>query len=312
LRLKPIAIAFSALIAFNCSTLETVNRDPVNDQNIPEKFEIRSVPFFEQEAYRCGPAVLAMALSWAGERAAPDALTPEIFTPALKGTLQTALIGAARRHGKIGYPIYRMDSLLKELAAGHPVIVLQNLGISWLPKWHYSLAVGYDMTENLIVLHSGKTERKLMPWKVFEKTWARSGYWGLLVLPPDLLPATAEAEKYISSIIGLEKAQRWREALRAYITALNKWPENYVAQIGLGNCYYYMGDLKSSEDVFRSIIFRFPDKGAAYNNLAQVLSDRGKYTEAFNSIQTAIRIDGAAVKEYQRTLEEIQTKRSFR
>jgi len=308
---KNIVIGLSIFLFFNCSNFKTLTRDQVNNQTIPERFEINGIPFFEQKAYRCGPAVLAMALVWTGDRVTPETLAPETFTPALEGSLQTAIIGAARRHGRIAYPINRTDLMLKELAAGHPVIVLQNLGLSWSPKWHYSLAIGYDMAENLIILHSGKTERKRMPLIVFERTWARSGRWGLLVLPPNLLPASATADKYVSSIIGLEKAQRWKEALTAYITALNTWPDNYVAQIGLGNCYYYLKDLKSAEEVFKSIIFRFPDKGTAYNNLAQVLLDQGKYDEAYDRIQMAIRLDGATVEEYQKTLEEIQTKRDL-
>jgi len=308
---KNMVVGLSIFLLFNCSSFKTATREQVNNQTIPERFEIKGVPFFGQEAYRCGPAVLAMALVWTGDRVTPETLAPETFTPALKGSLQAAIIGAARRHGRIAYPIERADLMLKELTAGHPVIVLQNLGFSWSPKWHYSLAIGYDLAEDLIILHSGKTERKLMPLKLFEKTWGRSGHWGLLVLPPDLLPATATADKYVSSIIGLEKAQRWKEALKAYITALNKWPDNYVAQIGLGNCYYYLKDLKSAEEVFKSIIFRFPDKGTAYNNLAQVLLDQGKYDAAYDRIQMAIRIDGAAVEEYQRTAEEIQAKRGL-
>jgi len=309
-RFKTIGIVLSIFLFFNCGTFKPVSQKQLDSLNIPERFEIKGVPFFAQEAFQCGPAVLAMALVWSGVRVMPDTVAPEVFTPSLKGSLQSAVIGAARRHGRVAYPISEMESMLKEVASGHPVIVLQNLALSWFPKWHYSLAVGYDRADNLIILHTGKTERKLLPFGVFERTWRRSKYWGLVVLPPDVLPATAEEGRYVSSITGLERAQRWNDALKAYINALNKWPENYVAHIGMGNCYYYMGDLNAAEDVFRGIIFRFPNKGAAFNNLAQVLLEQGKYNEAFDTIQAAIRIDGPAVEPYQETLEEIQMKRN--
>ena len=307
--IRIILVLLSIFVLFSCGTFRAEPQRRYHTPYIPEQFVINDVPFFPQEAYQCGPAALSMALVWSGVRVMPDTVAPEVYTPSLKGSLQSAIIGAARRHGRIAYPISRIDLVLKELAAGHPVIVLQNLGLSWIPKWHYSLAIGYDLVNHLIILHSGKTERKDLSLDIFERTWARSNNWALVILPPTVLPANAEEDKYILSIIGLEKAQRWEEALKAYITALNKWPDHYVAHIGLGNCYYYLGDLKSAEVIFRGITFRFPNKGAAFNNLAQVLLDQGKFNEAFDSVKEAIRIDGPSFEPYQKTLEEIQKKR---
>jgi tetratricopeptide (TPR) repeat protein len=130
-------------------------------------------------------------------------------------------------------------------------------------------------------------------------------------LHPGILPVTAEQDLYISAVIGLERAQRWREALKSYITALNKWPDNYAAHIGLGNCYYAMGDLKEAEVIFRRITLRFPNKGPGFNNLAQVLSDQGKFDEALNYINKAIGIEGPLIEQYQKTLKEIQIKKKY-
>jgi len=152
MRFKAIGILLSVFFFLSCSTFRPVSREQLASLNIPEQFEIAGVPFFPQEAYQCGPAVLSMALVWSGDRVLPDTVAPEVFTPSLKGSLQSAITGAARRHGKVAYPISRIDLMLKELAAGHPVIVLQNLGLSWIPRWHYSLAVGYDLAKNLIII----------------------------------------------------------------------------------------------------------------------------------------------------------------
>lgn len=44
---------------------------------------------------------------------------------------------AARRHGAVAYVLPdRLDALLEEITAGHPVVVLQNLGLQWIPSWH--------------------------------------------------------------------------------------------------------------------------------------------------------------------------------
>ena len=68
---------------------------------------VANVPFFAQEELQCGPAALAMTLNWSGIAVQPSDLTPEVFTPDLKGSLQSALIGATRRHGRVAYPISR-------------------------------------------------------------------------------------------------------------------------------------------------------------------------------------------------------------
>ena len=100
-------------------------------QGIPEKTELREVPFFPQEEYQCGPAALATVLSASGSRVAPEDLVAQVYLPERKGSLQVEMLAAARRHGRVSYQLApRLEDLLRELAAGNPVIVLQNLGVS--------------------------------------------------------------------------------------------------------------------------------------------------------------------------------------
>jgi hypothetical protein len=310
MRYRTISVFLSLLLIFGCSSIKTKNLQQLVDIKIPRRNEIKNIHFFPQEAHQCGPAALSMALAWSGVQVTPDSVAPEVFTPSLKGSLQSAIVGATRRHGRVAYPISDLNKMIQELAAGYPVIVLQNLGFSWFPIWHYSLVIGYDLTDNLIILHSGKRARKHLSLITFERTWARANHWGSLVLHPGILPVTVEENLYISAVIGLERAQRWREALKSYITALNKWPDNYTAHIGLGNCYYAMGDLKEAEVIFRGIILHFPNEGPAFNNLAQVLSDQGKFDEALDNINEAIRLEGPLLEQYLKTLKEIQIKKN--
>jgi tetratricopeptide (TPR) repeat protein len=216
------------------------------------------------------------------------------------------MIGAARRHGRLAYLIAGSDSMFEEVAAGHPVIVLQNLGLSWYPVWHYAVVVGYNLHEGIVILHSGVTPRKRLSFRVFYNTWARSDYWGLLVLSPSRLPAMATKHNYISAVLGLEKAHQWRAAIEGYNTALARWPDSLSARMGLGNSYYALGDLESAEAAFREATRRFPTDGMAFNNLAQVLWEQGKQQEALEAATRAVDLGGPLVEEYRRTLREIQ------
>jgi len=309
MRLKTACILmFFLLLVGGCSWTARPALERLEHLALPPQQEIGGVPFFPQEQYQCGPAVLAMALTWSGVATTPEKLAPEVFTAARKGSLQADIIGGVRRNGRVAYPIAGMAQLVEELAAGHPVIVLQNLGLSWIPVWHYSLAFGYDLKAETILLHSGKFPRKRTSFKVFERTWARSDHWGLLVLPPGMLPRTADEIDYLSAVAGLERTAHRQEALTAYKAALDRWPASYAAHIAVGNCYYGLGELKAAEKAYRETAAHFPERGAAYNNLAQVLLEQDRCDEALAAIKRAMAIDGPAVKAYRQTLGEIEAR----
>ena len=277
-------------------------------RDLEKSYLLNDIPFFPQVASQCGPAALAMALVWSGVPVSPDDLASEVFTPSRKGSLQSAMIGAARRHDRIAYGLSEPEALIDEVAAGNPVIVLQNLGLSWYQVWHYAVVIGLDLAKGNVILHSGTTPHKEISLTVFERTWARSDYWGLLVLPPHRLPANAKEKEYLLAVSHLERLGRWDIAADGYTTALSRWPDSLPAAVGLGVCLYRRGDLAAAEAHFRDATVKFPHEGVVYNNLAQVLIDRGNKAEARQAVLTAIEIGGPLKADYERTLEEIQNR----
>ena len=273
---------------------------------LPGSVEIPSVPFYPQEAYRCGPAAMAMVLQWTKANVSPQDLIPKVFVPAKKGSLQPALISATRRYNRLAYPIKGVEALLKELAAGHPVIVLQNLGLQWFPRWHYSVPIGYNLAKGVFILHSGKKARRHMSWTLFMRTWRRADYWGLVVLPSGQLPASADEQSYLSAVLGLEQARQFKGAAVAYTAALNRWHSSLGALMGLGNCRYALGDLIGAEQAFRHAAEAHPGSGAAFNNLAHVLAEQGRYAEALQMSIRAVDIGGPNKSLYLQTLQEVQ------
>jgi hypothetical protein len=276
-------------------------------KNVPPHVELESVPFFPQKAYQCGPAALATVFSWSGLSISPEDLTPEVFTPGRKGSLQTALISAARRHGRIAYPFKGWHDLFSEVGAGHPAIILQNLGLSWFPIWHYAVVVGFDLSRERVLLRSGTLAKKWMSFRVFENTWNRGNHWGLLILKPTQLPATAEKDRFLAAVLGLEKARQFDAAIDGYKTALERWPENLTAMMGIGNSHYALGAFKKAESAFRKAVRLHSESGPAYNNLAQSLLEQGRKQEALKAAEKAVSLGGPLASEYQRTLEEIQS-----
>ncbi|NIQ00722.1 MAG: PA2778 family cysteine peptidase [Nitrospinaceae bacterium] len=278
--------------------------------DVSSRHELTEVPFFPQRDYQCGPASLAMTLAWSGLKVTPEDLKPQVYSAKREGSLPPDMIAAARRRGRIAYPVTSTADLLREVAAGHPVIVLQRLESFWQTQWHYAVVIGYDLERREIVLHSGAEERLAMALDAFEQTWKPWGYWGLVTMDPRRLPASAEPKKYVKAVLGLERTQRWQEAEQAYSSALARWPHHLTAWIGLGNSRYALGNLAGAEQAFRSAVRAKPDSGIPYNNLAHVLMEMNRTEEALAVIRQAIRLGGPQISVYKKTLAEIQRRRN--
>jgi hypothetical protein len=266
---------------------------------------VANVPFYPQEKYYCGPAALAMVVTWSGLPVTQDEMASQVYMPGREGTLQSDMVAGARRSGRLAVPVTRLADLTAELAAGHPVVVFQNLGLGWFPVWHYAVAIGYDLNSGDLLLHSGLDARRTMPLATFERTWARADNWALVVLPPDQLPASTDEVAVLRAAAGLEQAGRTREAATAYAAIAERWPDSLEAWIGLGNVAYAAGDLEQAEHAFRTAAGRHPDAGAAWNNLAHVLGERGRRTEALEAAQRAVDLGGERAETYRETLDEV-------
>jgi hypothetical protein len=59
-----------------------------------------------------------------------------------RGHAEAEMLSGARRHGAVATVIRgTLEARLREVAAGHTVMVLQNLGLSFVPLWHYAVVV---------------------------------------------------------------------------------------------------------------------------------------------------------------------------
>lgn len=273
--------------------------------HIPSSAHWTDVPFFEQAALHCGPAALAMVLTHSGVETDPDTLAAMVYTPGRQGSLQSELITAARRHGRLAYPIQGRACLLDALAAGMPVVVFQNLGLGWLPRWHYAVAVGYDLDRSHIILHTGARADHRVRLTTFERTWRRTGRWALLVLPPGDIPACADEHLYLQAALGLEQAGRAAAAKAAFEAAVRRWPLSVAARMALGNALYTAGRRDAAAEAFRAVIRIDGANAPAYNNLAHVLAEQGLLAEAAAAARRAVQLGGPHQAIYHQTLEEI-------
>ncbi len=300
----PVATLLIALAG--CATPRLHGLAPAGSAALPPRAELESVPFHPQEEYQCGPAALATALGAAGFDADPDALRPQVYVPGRMGSFQVEMLAAARRNGAVAVELKPdLASVFAEVAAGSPVVVLQNLGLGFSPVWHYAVVAGYDLDSGKVTLRSGTTRRLEMPLAAFERTWERAGRWAMLALPPQRLPASLDIEQYLAFVIKLERSGPPQAARAAYESILGRAPGNVVALLGLGNTAYVQGDFASAERAFREAVRVQPDSAAARNNLAEALAALGRYPEALSEAKTAVSLGGPLGEVAARTLQAV-------
>ncbi len=276
---------------------------------LPTRVELADVPFFPQEDYQCGPAALATVLTAAGVNTTPEALVGEVYLPRRKGSLQVEMLAAARHHGLVAYELApKLTDLLIEVAAGNPVVVLEDFGVPIYHLWHYAVVVGYDIDAGKMILRSGRKLREIMPFVLFERLWSHAGHWAMLALPATRLPATATEPRYLAAALALEQSSQLETAQRAYATLLRRWPLSLGGRMGLGNTAYALGERGEAEQAFRRAASDHAQSAPAFNNLAQVLVDQGKYPEALEAARRAVQLGGEWLATSRKTLEEIEMK----
>ncbi len=301
----PTALAALGLMALSACSAPQTTRLLADRADRPSGVELSEVPFFPQEEYYCGPAALATVLAWSGLEVTQDDMVPQVYTPGRQGTLRSDVIAAARRNGRLAVPVNDLAGLLAELDAGHPVLVFQNLALDWYPQWHFAVAIGYDLESGDLILRSGTEHRRITRLSTFEHTWRRGEYWALVVLPPDTLPATASQLEVLQAASGLEQAVRFGDAMAAYQAVLDRWPDSLGAMMGLGNTRYALGDRDGARRAFTEAVDRHPDAAPAWNNLAVVLAELGRPSDALDAARQAVRLGGPSARTYRETLAEI-------
>lgn len=280
----PALLLFAVFAASGCARVPAIT-DHL-PESAPVSTELTGVPFFPQSEYQCGPAALATVLTWSGAPVTAEELVPRVYLPAREGSLQPELRATARAHDRLAYePEPRLRALLAELDAGHPVLVLQNLGLSRWPVWHYAVVIGYDAEEGHFILRSGTTEREVLSTRRFLSTWVRADAWSMVVLPPDTLPASADAARYVRAAADLERTGSPEAAARAWQTATGHWPDLPAAWFGLANVRYTLGDTPAAVAAWREALLLDPGHVPAHHNLARAYLEAGCGTRAMRHVR---------------------------
>lgn len=295
------SLLLAASLTTACTPLQ-VQQSRLHDH---DSVMLTGVPFYPQEDHQCGPAALATVLQFSGLQISPQALTDSVYTPGRQGSFAAELMAASRQHQRLPYIIEpQLSALLATLAHGLPVLVLQNNGLSWYPVWHYAVVTGYDRQHDQLIMNSGRSQNLRISLSVFERTWARSQHWGMVVLDPATLPDWLKPEPVLQQLSIMEKKGAGAAALAGYQQAVQHWPQDARFRLGLANSAVRLGDNMLAKQAFEQLLEKFPDYGPGLNNYADFLRQQGKPALALPYARRAVEVMDTAVT--RQTLQEIE------
>lgn len=255
---------------------------------LPTSTLIDSVPFIAQDEHACGPASLAMVLQYYGHQQSQERLKPLLLIPEREGTLQVELVSAARREGLLALSgPSRLEVLLADVAAGFPVIVLQNLRFTFWPQWHYAVVVGFDQNEHMVLLRSGQYRLIEVPYNTFLNTWQRAGNWSLTVTRPTQLPPSTTAKQLANAAEALAHARHPAAALGAYATASQRWPDALHLWNGMANLAYAQQRWTLSQQAFAQSLLHDATQARLWNNFAYALQQTACHDQAMAALSCA-------------------------
>jgi tetratricopeptide (TPR) repeat protein len=238
--------------------------------------ELDATPFFPQKKYQCGPAALATVLGATSTAATPDALVPIVYLPARHGSLQVEMQAAPRKFGRLSYVLSRnMESILAELGAGRPVLVLHNYGLPIWPRWHYAVVIGYDAAKDTVIMRSGVKRRREWRTRTFMVAWHNGGRWAMVALRPGETPASANPTLYLEAAADFERDASPEDSAKAFDAAIARWPAEPLAWIGRGTAHYRAREFATAAQDYAAALHIDATQAGARNNLAQTLLDLG-------------------------------------
>ncbi|MDD3592831.1 MAG: PA2778 family cysteine peptidase [Sulfurovum sp.] len=262
---------------------------------LPPSGDHIKVPFVAPRSDLCAATSIEMLSSYwrlttpYTPRLSREELDARTLIPVKGGTLQIELMATARANGLLAYTLTpTFDALLRELEKQHPVIVLLNRGYAWYPLWHYAPVTGYNKKDQTILMHFSDRPHEAMRIATFKRLWERSSNWGVVLLPPEHLPATATSKAFLRSAYDLERTGLRDEAIIAYRSALKRWPREIDILFALANSYYHANKFTLAEKYYRELLSIEPKHPLALNNLADLLCHRGRQNEAMATIRKAV------------------------
>lgn len=240
-----------------------------------DRLELKDTAFFPDENRYAAAAALATLLYSDGASVGPEKVEPWLVRASTIADANTALSRAATALGRFTFPLDgRLESLIAEIRAGHPVLVLMNLAATNAPQWRYAVLIGYEPASDALLFRSGKEGRVRITPTAFLPRWKDGGNLALVLSDGHRLPATATLERWIAASELATRDGRPDLAEAAANAAREKWPDELLPWVALGNARYGALNYAGAEQAYVKALAIKENNPVIHNNLALVLLER--------------------------------------
>ena len=283
----------AALLALTlCACASSPDLRTLREPGEPLHAHLEHVPFHAQAVSPGGAEALAMAMQASGAEVAVDAL----------GAATVAeMLAAPRRHGRVSYSAGgSLTALLLEIDAGHPVIVRRTA-----PEDAYAVVVGYDLERNELIVHGPVASAVRTPIGWFDRDWARSDRWAMVVLAPDETPVAVSPRVGLTAIHEYERIAGVEATAPAWIAATETWPDQEIAWYARGNAHAALHEFDAARDAYLVAVTLAPAMEPAWLELGRLYSTLGERGNALAALQVAMMIGGPWQAEAKAAFDEI-------
>jgi hypothetical protein len=166
-------------------------------------------------------------------------------------------------------------AIFAEVRAGTPVLVLQDLGVAWLRRWHFAVVIGVDAQRDAVILRSGTERRRIERTARFLESWERGGRWAMLALPAGRLPATATPAGVVRVLEDSADLLPAAVVTAGYAAAVERWGADPLLLFAAANAAYADGRLGEAGALYERLLAAAPDHAAGRNNYANLQIDLG-------------------------------------
>lgn len=185
-------------------------------KQLPDRVELKDVPFFRGNIYHSGPGALASMLAQHGVQITPGLLDKPLKLPEGEGDLAQSMPRLAREYGYVVYPLApSLLDLLQQVSAGFPVMVRFEDGSAWWKEQRYGVLVGFNRLKGTVLLQAGMSRRTTMSFDEFASVWKSAGSWALLVQSPRRLPVPVDRQRWLKAVDDLAQAGQEQAAAEA-------------------------------------------------------------------------------------------------
>lgn len=283
----------------------TGNIPILKPNNVPDNALIKGIPYYPDTRNFFAPSTLASNLNFYGTNVLVNKLLPRTYITAQKGTLEFDAILSARKFGFIVYPLTEdIQDVFLEVSQNHPVVVtLKNPDNP--DDWSFHTVYGFDFTDKTITLTDSTRNPKKLSMDEFDREWSQAQHWAITITPPNIIPASAREIGYLTAISRIEPIAPLA-AKEAYFKTLERWPNNIVALIGIGDIAYVHHDYKEALEYFQKAVKVNPSSGDALNNLAETYMALHQPQMALTTIQKAVKLKSHHHRTYLMTQRRIE------